>query len=84
MNKIKDNYKPASKEELDFLKHNMPRGMVSMVVYRTKQPRWKVLYELKKDSFSQNPEIIQAVREILYAVTGLDFETELKKRKKTN
>lgn len=84
VNKIKEKYKPASREELDFLKHNMPRGMISMVVYRTKLPRWKVLYELNKDTLTQNPGIIQAFREILFAVTGLDFENELTKRKKTN
>lgn len=84
MNKNIDKYKPASKDELGFLKHNMPRGMVSMVVHRTGYPRWKIMYELTKDSLTQNPEIIQACREILYAVTGLDFESELKKRKKSN
>ncbi len=84
VNKIKHNYKPVSKEELDFLKHHMPRGMVSMVVHRTGYPRWKIMYELTKDSLSQNPEIIQACREILFAVTGLDFESELKKRQKNN
>ncbi len=76
-------YKPASQEELDFLRHNMPRGMVSMIVHRTNQPRWKVVYELTKVSVKQNAEIIQATREVLYAVTGLCFENEKSKRNTT-
>jgi len=73
--------KQASKEELDFLLHNMPRGMISMIVLRTKEPRWKVVYELnKKTSLRQNTKIIQAAREILFAVTGMSFEKEKSKR----
>lgn len=70
------NYKPASQEELDFLRHHMPWGMISMIVHRTKQPRWKVVYELTKVSVNQDPEIIQACREILYIVTGLSFDDQ--------
>lgn len=76
-------YKHASRAELEFLRHNMVRGMVAMVVYRTKHPRWKVLYELERYPEVQNPEIVQAAREILFAVTGLDFETEMAKRTKS-
>ncbi len=55
--------------------------MVSMIVYRTKEERWKVLYELERYPLEQNPKIVQAAREILYAVTGLDFEEEQAKRR---
>lgn len=74
-------YKPASQEEIQFLRHNMPRGMVAMINIRTGEPRWKILYELERYPVNQNSKIIQAAREILFAVTGLDFEQELKKRK---
>lgn len=77
-----DTYKIASVEELQFLRHNMPRGMISMICYRTGHPRWKVLYELERFPPQQNEEIIRAAREILFVVTGIDFETELKKRTK--
>ncbi|MCL4639384.1 MAG: hypothetical protein M5Z89_10380 [Olivibacter sp.] len=52
-----------------------------MIVHRTKEERWKVLYELERYPLNQNAEIVQAAREILYAVTGLDFEAEQAKRK---
>lgn len=84
MEKKVGKYKPASKEELAFLKHHMPWGMIAMIVHRTKKPRWKVIYELTKSSIDQDSEIIQACREILFAVTGLDYETELHKRTKSD
>jgi len=74
-------YKPASQEEIQFLRHNMPRGMVAMINIRTNEPRWRILYELERYPINQNLNIIQAAREILFAVTGLDFDQELNKRK---
>lgn len=84
MHNISKQYKYAGREELDFLRHNMIRGMIALITYRSKMPRWKVLYELERYPEEQNPEIVQAAREILYAVTSLDFEEELEKRKKLN
>lgn len=74
-------YKNAGREELEFLRHNMVRGMIALISHRTGVPRWKVIYELERYPEQQNPEIVQAAREILFVVTGLDFETELAKRK---
>lgn len=76
-------YKYASRAELEFLRHNMIRGMIAMIVHRAKHPRWKVLYELERYPEEQTPEIVQAARDILFAVTGLDFETEMSKRTKS-
>jgi len=74
-------YKQAGREELEFLRHNMIKGMIAMIVFRTKMPRWKVIYELERYPQEQNAEIVQAAREILFVVTGLDFETEVARRK---
>jgi len=57
--------------------------MIAMIVHRAKHPRWKVLYELERYPEEQTPEIVQAARDILFAVTGLDFETEMSKRTKS-
>lgn len=81
MQKIMANSKIVSKEELEFLRHHMPRGMVSMIVARTKEPRWRVVYELGKNSGNvRDTKIIQAAREILYVVTGLSYQEEKSKR----
>lgn len=77
-------YKIASREELEFIRHNLIRGMISLIVYRTCVPRWKVLYELERYPVKQDENIIQAAREILYVVTGLDFQAELVKRIKNH
>lgn len=82
---IKSNpYKIASREEIEFIRHNLIRGMISLIVYRTDEPRWKVLHQLERCPVKQNENIIQAAREILYVVTGLDFQAELAKRVKNH
>jgi len=64
----------ASREELLFMKHHMPRGMVSMVCHRTGATRSKVLYQITQMPESQDREIIKATRDIFRAVTQLEYE----------
>lgn len=75
MNENKDErYKEATQEELLFIRHNMPRGMVSMIMKRTGRSRSQVLYQIIQMPEKQDEEIITAAREILFAVTGLKYE----------
>jgi len=60
----------ATQEELDFIAATMPKGMVAMIMKRTGKSRGRVLYHLKHRGVAeQDGEIIEAAREILYAVT---------------
>ena len=80
MHNLSDTFNRASLDELIFINHNMPRGMVSMIQARTGATRSEVLYQLKHNAKVQKPEIIQAAREILFVVTGLSYE-EIKRAK---
>lgn len=73
-------FKEASQDELIFINHNMPRGMVSMINVRTGATRAEILYQLSHNAKVQKPDIIQAAREILFVVTGLNYEQEKEKR----
>ncbi|MBW8326579.1 MAG: hypothetical protein K0M50_17575 [Prolixibacteraceae bacterium] len=81
MDNINENpFKEASQEELIFICHNMPRGMVAMIQVRTAATRAEVLYQLQRNAKTQKPDIIQAARDILLAITGLSYEEEKSKR----
>lgn len=67
-------YIPASKDEILFIRQNMPRGMVAMIQVRTGLKRTQVLYQIMQMPENQNREVIQAARDILYAVTGLKYQ----------
>ncbi len=84
MHNISNPYKIASREEIEFIRHNLLNGMISLIMYKTGEPRWKVLYELERYPVKQNEKIIQAAREILFVVTGLDYQAELAKRVKNH
>ena len=73
-------FREASQDELIFINHNMPRGMVSMIQARTKATRSDILYQLQRNPKKQKPDVIQAAREILFAITGLSYEEERNKR----
>jgi hypothetical protein len=73
-------FREASQDELIFINHNMPRGMVSMIQARTKATRSEILYQLQRNPKKQKSGIIQAAREILFAITGLSYEEERNKR----
>ncbi|MEL7585309.1 MAG: hypothetical protein AAGU19_01260 [Prolixibacteraceae bacterium] len=73
-------FKEASQDELIFVNHNMPRGMVSMIQVRTNATRSEILYQLQRNPKKQKPDVIQAAREILFAITGLSYEEERNKR----
>ena len=64
-----DNYVEATKDELEFITHHMPKGMVAMIMKRTKKSRTQVIYQLYQNAVKQDAEIIEAAREILWAVT---------------
>ncbi|TKC08006.1 hypothetical protein FA048_12645 [Pedobacter polaris] len=64
----------ASQVELLYLRHNAPRGMWKMVEIRTGKSRSQVHYQIMQMPNNQDLEIIQAAREILFAVTGLKYE----------
>ncbi|WP_026715227.1 hypothetical protein [Flavobacterium daejeonense] len=66
----------ASEEELLFIKKNMPKGMVKMVMIRTGKTRSQVLYQLIQMPNNQDLDIITAFREILFAITQLRFESK--------
>jgi len=71
----------ATQEELDFIADNMPKGMVAMVMKRTGKSRSRVLYHLKhRGVAAQDKEIIEAAREILYAVTRKRYSGQEKKQ----
>jgi hypothetical protein len=65
--------KPASQEEILFLRHKAPRGMWKMVEVRTGLTRQQVLYQIMQMPENQNLDVIQAAREILKAITGDEF-----------
>lgn len=68
--------KKVTEDELLFLKKNIPKGMIKMVMIRTKKTRSQVLYQLIQMPNNPDLEIIQAFREILFAVTQLKFNKE--------
>jgi len=70
-------YLCASKEELAFIKDNMPRGMISMIKIKTGETKRKIEYQIKDNPKVQNPKIIDAAREILKAVKGLSYENRI-------
>lgn len=74
MHKNIDIIKKASKKEINFLRTSAPRGMWKMVEIRTKRSRMQVNYQIMQMPFNQDREIIQATREILFAITGLKYE----------
>lgn len=77
MNKNNENMKEyieASQEELLFMRHHMPRGMVAMICHRTGASRSRVLYQIMQMPENQDVKIIQATREIFEAVTQLKYE----------
>lgn len=74
MHKNTDIIKKASKKEIVFMKNAAPRGMWKMVEIRTKKTRMQVLYQITQMPPKQDKEIIQASREILFAITGLKYE----------
>lgn len=63
----------ATQAELTFIRHNMPKGMVKMVQIRTGKSRSQVLYQIVQMPENQDADIIQAFREILYAITRLKY-----------
>lgn len=72
-------FEEASHDELLFISHNMPLGMIPMVRIRTGATRSKILYQLKTMPQNQDKDIITALREILFVVTGLSYQNEIKK-----
>ena len=74
MHKNIDIIKKASKKEIQFLRRSAPRGMLRMVEIRTNRTRTQVSYQIMQMPFNQDREIIQATREILFAITGLKYE----------
>lgn len=69
----------ASQDELLFIKHHMPLGMIPMVKARTGATRSKILYQLQSMPENQDKDIITALREILFVVTGVSYQDEIKK-----
>lgn len=67
-------FNPASKAELIFIRENMPRGMVAMIQVRTGLNRSQILYQLLQMPDNQNAEVVQAARDILYAVKRIEFQ----------
>ena len=74
MHKNIDIIKKASKKEIQFLRGSAPRGMWKMVEIRTNRSRMQVNYQIMQMPINQDREIIQATREILFAITGLKYE----------
>jgi hypothetical protein len=66
--------KPASREEIFFIRDKAPRGMWRLIEIRTGRTRAQVLYQIKQMPDIQDLEVIQAAREILKAVTGEVFK----------
>ena len=73
---FEEKFEKATIEELLFIKEKMPKGMVKMVMIRTGKTRSQVLYQLVQMPLNQDEEIIEAFREILYAVTRLRFSKD--------
>lgn len=69
-----NNIKPASREEIFFIRDRAPRGMWKMVEIRTGRTRAQVLYQIKQMPDIQDLKVIQAAREILEAITGEVFK----------
>lgn len=67
---LENSIKPASQEEILFLRHKAPRGMWKMVEIRTGLTRSQVLYQIMQMPENQDLEVIQASREILKVITG--------------
>ncbi|MBB6131526.1 hypothetical protein [Mucilaginibacter lappiensis] len=66
----------ASQEEILFLRKHAPKGLWKMVEFRTKRTKAQVLYQIMQMPENQDLLIIQAVREILFVVTGLVYEKQ--------
>lgn len=64
------NHQRASKRELRFIRRHAPRGMWHMVRTRTGKTRSQIDYQLRLMPDNQDPDIIQATREIFFVVTG--------------
>lgn len=62
-------YIMATQDELLWIRHVMPKGMLKMVEVRTGKSRAQVRYQLYNMPENQDAEIITAIREILYVVT---------------
>lgn len=71
---LENNIKPASREEIFFIRDKAPRGMWKLIEIRTGRTRAQVLYQIKQMPDAQDLVIIQAAREILKAVTGEVFD----------
>ncbi|RYX87518.1 hypothetical protein EON73_01215 [bacterium] len=67
---LKEDIKPASREEIFFIRDKAPRGLYRMIEIRTGRTRAQVLYQIKQMPDIQDLEIIHAAREILKAITG--------------
>ncbi len=62
--------KKASREELFFLRDNLEKGIIGLAQKRTGKSRSQVQYQLLSMPDNQDLEIINALREILFVVTG--------------
>ena len=71
---LENDIKPASREEIFFIRDKAPRGMWKLIEIRTGRTRAQVLYQIKQMPDAQDLVIIQAAREILKAVTGEIFD----------
>ena len=73
---IINNEKPirASQEELLFFRKHAPKGMWRMVEFKAQCAKSQVLYQIMQMPDNQNLNIIQAAREILFVVTGLQYK----------
>ncbi|RYY07377.1 MAG: hypothetical protein EOP43_03425 [Sphingobacteriaceae bacterium] len=71
---LENDIKPASREEIFFIRDKAPRGMWKLIEIRTGRTRAQVLYQIKQMPDAQDLVIIQAAREILKAVTGEVFD----------
>lgn len=63
----------ASKRELAFIRKHAPHGLWKMIQAKTKKSRSQVDYQLRLAPENQDPDIIEATRELFYAVTQLVY-----------
>ena len=66
--------KKASREELFFLIDNLEKGIIGLAQKRTGKTRSQVQYQLLSMPDNQDLEIINALREILFVVTGKSYK----------
>lgn len=71
---LENDIKPASREEIFFIRDKAPRGMWRLIEIRTGRTRAQVLYQIKQMPDVQDLVVIHAAREILKAVTGEVFK----------